>query len=94
MGDFMLRVALVVVALGVVIGVLVFLTGLGRGLQSGARASRMIVDPAARRQRSQTVRGLLLLMVVALFGGVVLGRPLLLALALVCLGLAYWLRDR
>ncbi|MCC6189937.1 MAG: hypothetical protein IT318_12955 [Anaerolineales bacterium] len=94
MGDFMLRVALVVVALGVVSGVLVFLTGLGRGLQSRARPSRMIVDPAARRQRAQTVRGLLLLMVVALFGGVVLGRPLMLVLALVCLGLAYWLRDR
>ena len=94
MGDFMLRVAQVVLALGAVAAVLVFLTGLGRGLQSGEGPPRARGGAAARRDRTQTVRGLLLLMVVAVFGGVLLGRPLLLLLAVVCLGAAYLLRGR
>jgi hypothetical protein len=94
MGDFMLRVALVVLAVGAVMAVLFFLTGLGRGLQPDTEQPAARAQTGARGRRGQTTRGLLLLMVVAVFGGVLLGRPLLLVLALVCLAAAYLVRGR
>lgn len=94
MGDFMLRVAQVVLALGAVMAVLFFVTGLGRGLQPDGEQAGARAQAGARRRGGQSTRGLLLLMVVAVFGGVLLGRPMLLLLALVCLGAAYLVRGR
>jgi hypothetical protein len=96
MNEFMLRVAQVVIALGAVLAVVVFLTGLGRGLSAGTPASRRIVPggQAVRARSPNTARALLLLMVVCVFGGVFLARPMLLVLAVVCLLAAYWTSRR
>lgn len=90
----MLRVVLVLLAVGVVLAVLTFLSGLGRGLSGAGTPARPRGGPVVRARRASTVRGLLLLMIVGLFGGVMLGRPLLLVLALICLAAAYFLRGR
>jgi hypothetical protein len=92
----MLRVAQVVIALGAVLAVVVFLTGLGRGLSAGTPASRKVIqgDQAVRARSANTSRALLLLMVICVFGGVFMVRPMLLVLAVVCLAAAYWTSRR
>jgi hypothetical protein len=96
LNEFMLRVAQVVIALGAVLVVVVFLTGLGRGLSAGTPASRKVIpgDRAVRARSPNTTRALLLLMLICVFGGVFLARPMLLVIAVVCLLAAYWTSRR
>ncbi len=89
MPQFYLRVGLLILGFGLVLGLLFFFSGLNRGL-GPARAARQPARPPPSPDQVLSVRGLVLVMGVSLIGGIAFGRPLLLLLGAVCLGLAYW----
>ena len=90
MGSSVLSAGLALLAIGAVMALLYFLAGVSGGLRAGRSPEQAA---ARRRRRVDTVRGLLLLAVVSIFGGVAFGRVLLLGLGVICLALA-WLTWR